>query len=107
MRRWAVLWAVFDTALRYRAMAQRRERAAAALGRSRELLAAALEQAPDPAGDKAAQLEYDLRALDECGEALQVGGGWGWGRGWGGGGGGGGGGWGGGGGGWGGVGGLG
>ncbi|KAG2429563.1 hypothetical protein HXX76_010798 [Chlamydomonas incerta] len=72
IRRWAVLWAVFDTALRYRAMAQRRERAAAALGRSRELLAAALADAADPAGDKAAQLEYDLRALDECGEALQV-----------------------------------
>ncbi|KAG2438290.1 hypothetical protein HYH02_010988 [Chlamydomonas schloesseri] len=72
IRRWAVLWAVFDTALRYRAMAQRRERAAAALGRSRELLAEALAAAPDQAGDKAAQLEYDLRALDECGEALQT-----------------------------------
>ncbi|GFR40315.1 hypothetical protein Agub_g851, partial [Astrephomene gubernaculifera] len=72
IRRWAVLWAVFDSALRFRSLVQRRDRAAAALARSRELLHAALAEVADPAGERAAQLDFDLRALDDCGEALQA-----------------------------------
>ncbi|KAG2488784.1 hypothetical protein HYH03_012781 [Edaphochlamys debaryana] len=72
IRRWAVLWAVFDHALRYRSLAARRERAVAALGRSRELLAAALGEEADVGSERAAQLDFDLRSLDECAEALQA-----------------------------------
>ncbi|EFJ40270.1 hypothetical protein VOLCADRAFT_120010 [Volvox carteri f. nagariensis] len=71
IRRWAVLWAVFDLALKFRSLTQRRERAAAALARSRDLLHSMMVDI-DPLGERAAQLDFDLRALDECQDALQT-----------------------------------
>ncbi|GLI70134.1 hypothetical protein VaNZ11_014942 [Volvox africanus] len=70
IRRWAVLWAVFDLALKFRALTQRRDRAIAALSRSRDLLHSTLADI-DPVSERAAQLDFDLRSLDECEIALQ------------------------------------
>ncbi len=70
--RWAVLWAVFDAALKYRALVLRRDRAATAAARSRDLLTAALADV-DPASERAAQMDGDIRALEECADGLQVG----------------------------------
>lgn len=62
---------MFDLALKFRALTQRRERAAAALARSHDLLTSMLADI-DPVSERAAQLDFDLRALDECQEAIHV-----------------------------------
>ncbi|GLC44284.1 hypothetical protein PLESTB_000760900 [Pleodorina starrii] len=71
IRRWAVLWAVFDLALKFRSLTQRRDRASAALARSRDLLHSTMADI-DPASERMAQLDFDLRSLDECVDALQA-----------------------------------